>query len=333
MRYNGCMKTRFKLALALATATIVLTGCVASAPVAPAPVAPAPVSPPRSKAQQQLELLTTAQVTSYSNPGGIDVLGLRAGAQYPAKNLIEMKFAALPTLIAALTDASPTSVVEPNRRAVGQESRVWKTNELAALLIGRITQHEFTVGQFPNEKSLAYSLNGGAVAPAQFQTLVANWYGRNRGKSLQERKIDDVNDAWFGNRRDAVEWLGQNKVARARPIIAHHLEQILASPKQHSFADWEAANAALALGQLGDKSSLSVVKRAGALLSDRFRKYGVVGSLDLDTLFKAYQGRALLGEKRAALRELQTLRDQGPRPMEPGSRREYQRHLQAAARW
>ena len=324
-------------------AASLLSGCSTVAPAPADPVAPmqqpvkqAPTpafSPVRALVQQQIALLKISTPTMRMTPGGYDLLSLKSGEVYPAKTLFDIGLPALPLLVESLSDSSDTTVIQSDRGALRDKPKVVKTNELVANIIHQISQHEFAIGKYPNENILNYGINKDSKSIVEFQKLVLSWYKVNSEKTLEERKMADVDDPWFGNRRDAVEWLGQHKVMRARPIIARHLENALANPEKEKFLDWEAAQSALALGKLGDPASLPVVKRACEFLATRWQKYGVVGSMDIQTLFEAYQGRALLGEKSQALRELKELRNQVPRTLESSSAGEYQRRLKEAAHW
>ena len=320
-----------------------LSGCSDFAPAPADPVAsiqqpikqaPKPTfSPVRVLVQQQIALLKTSKPTMVMTPGGYDLLSLKSGEKYPAKALSDIGLPALPFLVESLGDTSDTTVIQSDRGAMRNNPKIVKTNELVARIIYQIAQHEFVMGKYPNEKVFHYDINQNPQLIAQFQKSVLSWYKVNSDKTLEERKMSDVDDPWFGNRRDAVEWLGQHKVMRARPIIARHLANALTNPKNENFPDWEAAQGALALGKLGDPASLPVVTLACKFLATRWRKYGVVGSMDIQTLFEAYQGRALLGEKSQSLRELRELRNQVPRDLESSSAGEYQRRLKEAARW
>jgi hypothetical protein len=285
----------------------------------------------RKRASQQLAKFRVARCTMWMNPGGFDILTIKAGSETPAKTLYNMGLDVLPALVDALDDNTPTAVVEPSR-TMG-EARTWRVNELVARLIVRIAQHRFVIGEFPNESLLSWHIGKHPNLVPQFKRLVLAWYEENRDRTLEERKIADVSDPWFRNRLDAVEWLGEHKVFKARLAIVQYIDSIFASKERNSLRDAEMAESALALGQIGDKRSLPEVQRVCEYLARRLKEHGVTGSMDVSTLFQAYQGRALLGEKFESLQELHALYDQCAKRMEALDRNEYQERMKKAEKW
>lgn len=285
----------------------------------------------RKNAYEQIAKLSISKLTMWMNPGGFDILTIKAGSDSPAETLYNMGLDVLPVLIEALDDTTPTTVVEPDRRLIG--SKTWKVNELAARLIGRIAQHNFVIGDFPNERLLSWDLEQHPDSVPQFKKQILDWYAQNRNRSLEDRKIADVSDSWFRNRLDAVEWLGEHKILKAKSAIVQYINKTLTSKEKNSLLDAEAAESALALGQIGDKSTLPVVQRVCRYLANGLKQYGVTGSMDLYTLFQAHKGCALLGEKSKTLQELKSLYEQSAKRIEPSTRREYQERMQKAADW
>lgn len=262
------------------------------------------------KAYEQLALLRSCRVGRWSNPGGIETLDIHAGSDTPAKTLYQMGLDVLPILVEALDDTTPTGVVEPSRSMNGID-KTYRVNELVASLIMIITQQNFVVGSGSDLRALRELGEHPELVP-QFQKMVLNWYRKNRDATPADRQIAAVNDGFVSNRLMAVRRLGQQKNRNAVPAITQTINRTLAIKERSSLVDAEIAQCALALGQIGDKSSLPIVRRVCRRLSENFTQFGVSTSGTLDHLFEANQGRALLGEKQQALQELSKLYKESP---------------------
>ena len=289
------------------------------------------ITPLQKQAYEQIAELRNCGSAPMVIPGGFDILTIQSENKTPGVTLSNMGFDVLPALVEALDDTTPSGLVEPDGR--GRESKTWKVNELAARLIVRIAHHDFVMGNHPDEHSLCTCSWQCPELLPKFQQQVLEWYSRNRERTLEDRIIADVRDDYFSNRLDAVEWLGKHKVLKGQPAIVQYIHRILAVKDKDSLDEGEMAECALALGKIGDKGSLPVVRQICRYLADALKEGHGVSFDDLHRLFQSHQGRALLGEKAETLRDLQILFGQYEARMEPSTCKYYQERLQDAAKW
>jgi hypothetical protein len=250
------------------------------------------------------------------------VAGLSGGwdPNGPTEVIYRMGLEVVPQLAEALDDATPTRTVIT--AGSGKERR-YRVNELVGLLIVQIASHDFA----PDAKTIPLSFNELGTRPelvAGYHKAIMDWWAKNHQKPLAERKLADVNDALFRNRSDAVRWLAEHKSAAGRQAIAKRVDALLADLRAHkqeenSLVYAELSDGALALGKIGDKASLPQIRRVCQFLTEdlpeEYKRAGwgvpgrwaLGGFMGLQNTFNAYQGLALLGEKDAALRELNTL--------------------------
>ena len=226
-----------------------------------------------------------------------------------------------------------------------KQERVWKVNELVAVLIVRLADRDFVTDReqepkFPSGlRSLNLlgirDLNAQPGAAADFRKAVLAWHVANCDRIPAERKIADVTDAWFRNRFDAVIWLGERKVKEGRKPIAGRVDTFYADPNHSvdSTTRSEMSYCALALGQIGDKASLPQVKRVCEDMSWRLETYGVGDSGMIEDLFRAYRGLALLGGKQEAHKELERVIATYGEKFDAGAKKEYEEKLKAAKEW
>ncbi len=291
-------------------------------------------SPFHKKAYQQIALLAVAAPPYQSEYGGVNVKELRAGSEKPASVLAEMGLPVLPILADALSDTTQTKIVTFGKSLrQNDKGKTWRVNELVALVLVGIVQHDFVVYDGKNPLTLRRDVAERPELVPAFQKAVLAWYEQNKNRTLTERKIADVSDGWFRNRLDAVEWLGAHKERKAVPALVCYANTIFASKEKNSLQDAELAETTLALGQIGDKATLPVAQKACRYLAAGLKRYGVTGSMDLLTLFQASQGRALLGDAQNARRDLKTLYAQCAANMDSSSRTEFQERLKKAANW
>lgn len=237
---------------------------------------------------------------------------------------------ALPVLTEALADTTPTLAVYTGRSRQGLYPV--RVNEVVGGAIVGLAGRNFVIGPSPHERTLD---DGGVSDPAlvpAFRRMVLDWYAWEGRKPFVDRMIGHLRDGWFRNRLDAVEFLGRGKVRKSVPGIVQYVDRTLAAADRQgdSLLDDEMAEGALALGQIGDRAGLPAVRRVCRHLSADMKRQGVTTSGTLDALFRAYGGRALLGDKAGGLAELQTLYAQCSARMDSSERREYQTRLKAA---
>lgn len=336
------MKTSSLLKIGLAALVVVLALLgVARWGLSPPKTAPGGASSRDAATRDAEAQIARLRACRLSHPDayGNELMTITDGAHFPFKALYDMGLPALPALADALDDTTPTDVVERNDQMIMTASpsnmpppRPLTVRELAATLIVSIAEHDFVAGQYPRQFVLSTDIDKGAELVPQFQAAVREWYAHNRGRTLTQRRIADVDDPWFRNRLNAVAWLGKRKVRQAEPAIAAYIRRSLTTPVPDSLIDVEVAESTLALGQIGDRHRLPLVRQVCRFLASDFKQY-LTRTLDLYTLFQAYQGQALLGQKAQTRQQLQSLYAQCAARMTPRTQREFQERLQKSARW
>jgi len=249
--------------------------------------------------------------------------------------LARMGVDVLPVLAEALGDRTPTRAFHHDKQ--DRPTQPLLVNEAVARLIVQVAQHDFVIGEYPRKRLVRDVALFPELTP-QFQKKIVAWWITNRDKTPVQRKIADLNDGWFRNRLDALEWLGRHKTVAGKNAVVRSINATLAREKPGTLTDNELAESALALGRIGDRSALPAVRR----VRDRLLQYaegpknGSGYFLDYiapSRLFLAYQGLALLGEKPRALRDLRQLYVRRAAAMRPSTRHDYERNLKAAALW
>jgi hypothetical protein len=186
-------------------------------------------------------------------------------------------------------------------------------NELVARLIVELASHDFV---FDDEGDYnppgIRDLNANPRPAADFKKAVLDWYAANRDRTPAERKIADVNDRWFRNRFDAIEWLGEHKSDAGRRVIEKRADALFVEIRtlENTLLWSELSTCGEALGKIGDKKSLPQVRAVCGFLASDDRGWATGGSgPDPYTLLQAFHGLALLGEKDEALRGLKAVFD------------------------
>jgi hypothetical protein len=133
------------------------------------------------------------------------------------------------------------------------------------------------------------------------------------------------------NRADDAKWLGNKKSAKAVHFLAWGIECILGGEWSSSSADKDLPAICYALGQIGDPTSFSAVRKACDHLSSSLPNSASRSAIP--DLFMAYHGMAMLGHKKEALAELTRIYEKHGAKMEPARRTEYEKQLAAAATW
>jgi uncharacterized protein (TIGR03067 family) len=289
-------------------------------------------------AYEQIAKLRTIKLDSW-DWGSIPIPSFVKDSKLPTDVLFAMGLDALPMLAEALDDETPTATVITQREGGFKQVKVWKVNDFAALLIVRIADRDFVIGEFPKELGIRDIAQRPKAAP-ELRKLVVAWHGKFAAKTPAERKIADVTDAWFRNRFDAIIWLGWTKTKDGRAPIMARVDEFYADKKREesSLTRTEMTHCALALGQIGDRASLPQVRRVCTDLSHTvymaYRpseqgRWAADSGINED-LFRAYDGLALLGEKDEALKELKRLLATYGAEMEASTRKDYEKRLKAA---
>jgi hypothetical protein len=287
-------------------------------------------------AYEQIAKLHTVQLQQWDHRGSIAIPSFDPVSKVPTDVLYRMGLDVLPILAEALDDETPTATVTDNR---GRDRKVWKVNEFAALLIWRIADRDFVIGEFPKELSVR-EIGQHPKAIAELRKAVVEWHAKFAAKTPAERKIADVTDPWFRNRFDAIIWLGENRLKAGRPAIANRVDAFYGDPKRESssLTQTEMSYCALALGQIGDEASLPQVRRVCEDMSRTvymcYRpkeegRWGTDSGIN-DRLFRTYRGLALLGKKDEALKELKRLLEAYGSEMEESARKDFEKRLEEA---
>jgi hypothetical protein len=258
----------------------------------------------------------------------------------PTERLRKAGIEALPALVDALADTRPTRTVTWSGHGNTPKPRTWRVQELAARLIWRISERQFVFLEGGEQRVLGPDKLDLTAHAAEIRAAVLGWYAKAKSRTPAQRKLDDLSDAWFRNRFDALEWVATHREAQARPQIEHWIAAHFADPKREesSLDRAEMALAARALGRIGDRASLPSVRRVCDHMKytmEMTYRPSALGRWAEDSghlydVFLAYEGLALLGEKPAALEELQAMLKVYGSEMEPFIREEFGKRLESA---
>jgi RNA polymerase sigma factor (sigma-70 family) len=281
-------------------------------------------------AYEQIAKLRTIKLDS-SGWGSISVPSFVKDSKLATDLLFAMGLDVLPMLAEALDDEAPTATVITQREGDFKQEKVWKVNDFAALLIVRIADRDFVIGELPKYLGIR-DIAERPKAALEFRKMVVAWHGKFATKTQTERKIADVTDPWFRNRFDAIIWFGQGKVNDGRAPIVARVDAFYADKNREysSLTRAEMSHCSLALGQIGDKADLPPVRKVCKDISYWLETYGIQGSQMLEDLFRSYQGLVLLGEKDAAIQELERLFAAHGAKFEESAKKEYAERLKAA---
>ncbi|HMF20213.1 MAG TPA: TIGR03067 domain-containing protein, partial [Gemmataceae bacterium] len=288
-------------------------------------------------AYEQIAKLHLCAFSQMDHRGSIAILSWKKDSAEPMDILYRMGLDVLPQLAEALDDDTPSKTITDNR---GRQKKVWQVNELVARLIIEIAGRDFVLTTEPKLGALCtepkvLTLRELASQPGSetdFQKAILDWYAKFREKTPTERRIADLNDSWFRNRFDAAQWLGENKSAAGRLALVRRVDSMLDDKKleESTLVYSELSTYASALGKIGDKAGLPQVRRVCRFLAAERR--WTYGSSSFYTLFEAYHGLVLLGEKNI-VRELQVLFENDGNELDEARQMEFQEHLDKARRW
>ncbi|EMY14811.1 hypothetical protein LEP1GSC043_4257 [Leptospira weilii str. Ecochallenge] len=271
---------------------------------------------------------------------------------YPIFELEKIGMVSIPYLIPYLSDASPTQTKQTIKRKTMNynfkiHTSIVTVNEYIACIISRIADHEFYLSRGKddegNDDDNGDSLRDSLDDPnkiREFQTQIADWYKKNKHRSLGERKLDDLDDVFHYNRLAAYSWLGQSKRKEYRLPLENKIKKLLKG-EVNSSKDSEMVECARALSQIGDPKSTAVVRKVTDHLSywiymqyrpsEEGRSAG--GSSDIPELFGAYKALAKLGQKKEALIRLKELERKYLKEMEQHTQNKFTENLKEAEKW
>ena len=272
------------------------------------------------RAYGEIAKLQGCHLTRFSWPGGFDIGSIETQAgEKPGQALREIGLDALPALVEAMGDPTPTGVVEPDRFPSGPSKR-WKVGGLAVRLLCGVAERDFALAKKPKETRLLWDDGSHPERLPQYQKLVMAWYQANRTRTPEERKLDELQDEV--NRRHAVSWLGKHPSDAGRAAIILHIGQLAAEKEQDFILSDEMSEAAAALATIGGQEGLPSVRLVCQKLTETSRSEKKLAT-QAPIFFWAFQARAKLGEKEQALRDLEEVYGSCSENMDHRGREEY----------
>ncbi|MBE8365572.1 hypothetical protein [Leptospira borgpetersenii] len=183
--------------------------------------------------------------------------------EFATLKLQEMGMVIIPFLLPYLSDTSPTQAV----RAHGNgRRRIARVNEYIAYLINQIANHEFYLAKDIDENGYAeggIALDGDLEIDTirAFRILITDWYQKNKNKSLEERKLDDLEDVFHTNRFHACTFLGISKREKYRLSLENKIKKLFKS-EISSLTEYEIIICAEALAEIGNpKKSARILRK------------------------------------------------------------------------
>ncbi|MBW9231606.1 hypothetical protein [Leptospira santarosai] len=247
----------------------------------------------------------------------------------PILKLKKMGMVIIPFLLPYLSDTSETHAV----RAHGNGNRrVALVNEYIGYIINRIADHEFyLLGKTDDDIIL---LGDGGLIDIEtiraFQTLIANWYQKNKDKSLGERKLDDLQDGFHTNRFAAYQWLGKSRSEKYRLPLENKIKELFKGDSD-TLKDSEMVDCATALGNIGNPKSAKILRKVANHLSYDYS--GGERTPNIYNVFSAYEALAKLGHKKEALVRLNELKKDYLETMDGDTQKKFLENLKKAEKW
>ncbi|AVQ12654.1 Uncharacterized protein XB16_2334 [Leptospira santarosai] len=256
----------------------------------------------------------------------------------PILELQEMGMVIIPFLLPYLSDTSETRVRRVHYRHPNYYTGgVVIVNSYIGYIINRIADHEFyLLGKTDDDIILLTEKLVDMDTIRAFQTLIANWYRKNKDKSLGERKLDDLQDGFDTNRIAAYHWLGESKLEKYRLPLENKIKELF-KDNSDTFKDDEMVYCATALGNIGNPKSAKILRKVANHLSydysggERVRwKYHTP---DIYNVFSAHEALAKLGHKKEALVRLNVLKKDYLEEMDGDTQKKFLENLRKAKKW
>ncbi|EMO44543.1 hypothetical protein LEP1GSC187_0037 [Leptospira santarosai str. ZUN179] len=250
--------------------------------------------------------------------------------------LEKMGMAIIPFLLPYLSDTSQTGAV----RAHGNGNRrVALVNEYIGYIINRIADHTFYLpGKTGEDDGISLGDHGLVDMDTirAFQTLVANWYQKNKDKSFEERKLDDLYDGFHTNRFAACYWLGESKREKYRLPLENKIKELFKGDSD-TLKDSEMVSCATALGKIGNPKSAKILRKVANHLSYDYsggeRVLWKYHTPNIYELFEVHEVLAKLGHKKEALVRLNELKKDYLEEMDGATQKEFLENLKKAEKW
>ncbi|AVV51705.1 Uncharacterized protein XB17_03133 [Leptospira santarosai] len=250
----------------------------------------------------------------------------------PILKLQEMGMVIIPFLLPYLSDTSETRVRRVHYRHPNYYTGgVVIVNRYIGYIINRIADHEFyLLGKTDDDIILLTEELVDMDTIRAFQTLIANWYQKNKDKSLGKRKLDDLQDGFHTNRIAAYDWLGESKLEKYRLPLENKIKELFKGDSD-TFKDGEMVECATALGNIGNPKSAKILRKVANHLSYDYS--GGERTPNIYNVFSAYEALAKLGHKKEALVRLNELKKDYLEKMNGDTQKKFLENLKKAEKW
>ncbi|WP_081102122.1 hypothetical protein [Leptospira santarosai] len=225
----------------------------------------------------------------------------------PILKLEKMGMVIVPFLLPYLSDTSQTYAVR--ERGLRGSRRVALVNEYIGYIITQIAGHDFDLPGKTDEKDRIYLTNERLVdmdTIRAFQTLIANWYQKNKNKSPEERKREEY--------RLSLE----NKIKVFFKYYSDESKMI---------------ECATALGKIGNPKSAKTLRKVANYVSSYLFYKKEETSLTIHDLFIVHEALAKLGHKKETLVRLNELKKDYLEEMDGDTQKEFLENLKKAEKW
>ncbi|EKT85058.2 hypothetical protein [Leptospira santarosai] len=224
----------------------------------------------------------------------------------PIVKLEKMGMAIIPFLLPYLSDTSEMRAVREHGNG---NRRVVIVNEYIGYIINEIADHEFYLPGKTDEDDGILLGDEGLIdmdTIHAFQTLIANWYQKNKNKSPEERKREEY--------RLSLE----NKIKVFFKYYSDESEMI---------------ECATALGKIGNPKSAKTLRKVANYVSSYLFYKREATSLTIHDLFIVHEALAKLGHKKEALVRLNELKKDYLEEMNGDTQKKFLENLKKAEKW
>ncbi|KXZ25330.1 hypothetical protein AYB33_09480 [Leptospira santarosai] len=256
----------------------------------------------------------------------------------PILKLQEMGMVIIPFLLPYLSDTSETRVRRVHYRHPNYYTGgVVIVNRYIGYIINRIADHKFyLLGKTDDDIILLTEELVDMDTIRAFQTLIANWYQKNKDKSLEERKLDDLQDVFHTNRFAAYHWLGESKLEKYRLPLENKIKELFKGDSD-TLKDSEMVSCATALGKIGNPKSAKILRKVANHLSYDYsggeRVLWKYHTPNIYELFEVHEVLAKLGHKKEALVRLNELKKDYLETMDGDTQKKFLENLKKAEKW
>nr|WP_230457485.1 hypothetical protein [Leptospira santarosai] len=253
----------------------------------------------------------------------------------PILKLEKMRMVVIPFLLPYLSDTSETLAERVHGNG---HQRAVIVNEYIGYIINRIADHSFYLpGKTGEDDGISLGDHGLVDMDRirAFQTLVANWYQKNKDKSFEERKLDDLYDGFHTNRFAACYWLGESKREKYRLPLENKIKELFKGDSD-TLKDSEMVSCATALGKIGNPKSAKILRKVANHLSYDYSGRERVRwnhTPNIYELFSVHEALAKLGHKKEALVRLNELKKDYLEEMDGDTQKEFLENLKKAEKW